>query len=246
MGELLSSLVQVVSSYVTRLLDRRTVAKDAKVGAHLLDVVLTLQELCLNGDRLLSLADTMIATTEPRADDQTEFAALLRRQSALINQLRSGLDASRALLATVDVDFAFAMAPFLDAKSGLLTRWQQQAALSRFSTTTLFFLPAEALTRAVAATPAGSSGTAIDRNRTDFVLVVADEVRSARRREVADIRAVADDERATLRGEVVQARAALDSARELCARLLGATQEAIGPDATAQLRRTLADRAQQR
>ncbi|MEU4473864.1 hypothetical protein [Micromonospora sp. NPDC023888] len=245
MGELLSTVVQIISSYVTRLLDRRAVAKDAKVGAHLLDVVLTLQELCLNGDRLLSLADTMISGTEPRADDQTEFAALLRRQSALINQLRSGLDASRALLATVDVDFAFAMAPFLDAKSGLLTRWQQQAAVSRFSTTTLFFLPAEAVTRAVAATPAGSS-TALDLERTDFVLVVADEVRGARRREVADIRAVADDERATLRGEVGQARAGLVTARELCARLLGATQEAIGPDATAQLRRTLADRAQQR
>ncbi|MFF0315490.1 hypothetical protein ACFYPH_12695 [Micromonospora sp. NPDC005252] len=246
MGELLSAVVQIVNSYVSRLLDRRTVSQDAKVGAHLLDVVLTLQELCLNGDRLLSLADALISDADPRADDQAEFAALLHRQSMLINQLRRGIDDSRALLATVDVDFAFAMAPFLDGKSGLLTRWQQQAALSRYSTTTLFFLPAEAVTRVVAASPAASTTTEIDRNRTEFVLVMADEVRSARRREVADIRAVADDERATLLRDVGRARADLAVARALCARLLAATQEAIGPAATAQIRRTLTPRQQHR
>ena len=156
MGELLSTVVQVVSSYVIRLLDRRAVSKDAKVGAHLLDMVVTLQELCLNGDRLVDLADTMISGTEPRADDQTEFAALLRGSPHWSTNSGAASMQPRALLATVDVDFAFAMAPFLDAKSGLLTRWQQQAALSRFSTTTLFFLPAEAVTRAVAEAPAGA------------------------------------------------------------------------------------------
>lgn len=246
MGELLATVVQVVSSYVTRMLDRRLVSRDAKVGVELMAVVLALQELCVNGERLLALADSMVSGPDRRADDQTEFAALLRRQSTLINELRSGIEDARALLATVDVDFAFALAPFLDGKSGLLARWQQQAALSRFSTTTLFFLPAEAVTRAVAASPAGSTTTSLDLERTDFVLVVADEVRGARRREVADIRAAADDERETLLREVGQARAALDAARVLCGRLVAATREAIGPDATAQLRRTLADRKHRR
>ncbi|MEU7678656.1 hypothetical protein AB0C42_28000 [Micromonospora taraxaci] len=242
MGELLSTVVQVISSYVTRLLDRRAVSQDAKVGADLLDVVLTLQELCLNGERLLTLADTLISSGEPRADDQSEFTALLHRQSALINQLRRSIDGSRALLATVDVDFAFAMAPFLDGKSGLLTRWQQQAALSQFSTTTLFFLPAEAVTRVVADSPAASTATTLDRNRTDFVLVVANEVRNARRSEVPDIRAVADDKREAVLREVEHARSEIETARVLCGRLLTATQEAIGADATAQLRRTLTGR----
>ncbi|WFE50608.1 hypothetical protein [Micromonospora sp. WMMD1155] len=242
MGELLSTVVQIISSYVTRVLDRRAVSQDAKVGADLLGVVLTLQELCLNGERLLTLADTLISGGEPRADDQSEFAALLHRQSTLINQLRRSIDGSRALLATVDVDFAFAMAPFLDGKSGLLTRWQQQAALSQFSTTTLFFLPAEAVTRVVADSPAAFTATTLDRNRTDFVLVVANEVRNARRREAPDIRAVADDERETLLREVAHARSEIENARVLCGQLLTATQQAIGADATAQLRRTLTDR----
>ncbi|MDG4778761.1 hypothetical protein O7614_03765 [Micromonospora sp. WMMD961] len=242
MGELLSTMVQIISSYVTRLLDRRAVSQDAKVGGELLELALTLQELCVNGERLLVLADTLISTDEPRADDQSEFAALVHRQSALINQLKSGIEDSRALLATVDVDFAFAMAPFLDGKSGLLTRWQQQAALSQFSTTTLFFLPAEAVTRLVAGSPAAATATALDRNRTDFVLVVADEVRNARRREVPDIRAVEDDERETLLREVGHARSEIETARVLCGRLLTATQEAIGADATAHLRRTLTGR----
>ncbi|MGA4731070.1 hypothetical protein ACWEOS_03430 [Micromonospora taraxaci] len=242
MGELLSTVVQVISSYVTRLLDRRAVSQDAKVGADLLDVVLTVQELCLNGERLLTLADTLISSGEPRADDQSEFAALLHRQSALINQLRRSLEDSRALLATVDVDFAFAMAPFLDGKSGLLTRWQQQAALSQFSTTTLFFLPAEAVTRVVADSPAASTATTLDRNRTDFVLVVADEVRKARRSEVPDIRTIADDKREAVLREMEHARTEIETARVLCGRLLTATQEAIGADATAHLRRTLTGR----
>ncbi|WP_435204263.1 hypothetical protein [Micromonospora sp. bgisy143] len=245
MGEVLSTVVQILHSYVTRLLDRRAVSQDAKVGSHLLEVILTLQELCLNGDRLLTLADALLSDADPRADDQAEFTALLHRQSTLITQLRRGIDDARALLATVDVDFAFAMAPFLDGKSGLLTRWQQQAALSQFSTTTLFFLPAEAVTRVVAARPAASTSSELGRNRTDFVLVMADEVRNARRREVADIRAVADDERVTVRREVEHARAEIDAARVLCGRLLTATQEAIGPEATARLRRTLTPRPQQ-
>ncbi|MEO3772942.1 hypothetical protein [Micromonospora sp. B9E7] len=242
MGELLSTMVQIIVSYVTRLLDRRAVSQDAKVGGELLELALTLQELCVNGERLLALADTLISTGESRADDQSEFAALVHRQSALIDQLRSGIADSRALLATVDVDFAFAMAPFLDGKSGLLTRWQQQAALSQFSTTTLFFLPAEAVTRLVAGSPAAATATALAHNRTDFVLVVTNEVQNARRREVPDIRAVADDESETLLREVGHARSEIETARVLCGRLLTATQEAIGADATAHLRRTLTGR----
>ncbi|GAA4569368.1 hypothetical protein GCM10023176_25790 [Micromonospora coerulea] len=245
MGELLSTVVGIVSSYVARLLDRRVVSQDAKVAAELMAVVLTLQELCLTGDRILALAGSMVSGTA-RADDLTEFAALLRRQSALVDQLRSRVESSRALLATVEVEFAFAVAPFLDGKSGLLTRWQQQAALSQFSTSTLFFLPGESVTRAVAASRPGPSGAALDLDRTDFVLVVADEVRSVRRQEVRDIRNAADDERDRLLRDITDARAALDNARALCTRLVTATQQTVGTEAIAQLRRTLAGRDQRR
>ncbi|MDZ5447423.1 hypothetical protein U2F26_32750 [Micromonospora sp. 4G57] len=245
MGELLSTVVQIVNSYVARLLDRRLVSQDAKVAAEVLAVVVTLQELCITGDRILALAGSMVSGTA-RADDLTEFAALVRRQSTLVDELRSRVKSSRALLATVEVEFAFAVAPFLDGKSGLLTLWQQQAALSEYSTSTLFFLPAASVTRAVAASRPAPSAVSLDLDRTDFVLVVADEVRSVRRQEVRDIRNPADDERDRLQRDITDARAALDTARALCNQLVTATQQTVGAEAIAQLRRTLAGRDQRR
>lgn len=244
MGELLSTVVQIVSSYVDRLLDRRTLSRDAKVAAELMGIVLALQQLCLTGERVLTLAATM-ASSAARPDDVTEFAALLRTQSARIDELRARIEASRALLATVEVEFAFALAPLLDQKSGLLARWQQQAAVSTYSTTTLLFLPAEGVTRAIASSRAGGgTATSLDLDRTDFVLVVADEVRSVRRREVRDIRRPGDGERDRLLRDIEEARARLDGARELCVQLSRTVQEHVGAEAMAQLRRTLAGREQ--
>ncbi|MGK5444293.1 hypothetical protein ACSNN7_21090 [Micromonospora sp. URMC 105] len=241
MGELLSTVVQLVGSYLTRLLDRRVVSKDAKVAAELMAVVVALQELCLTGNRILALAGTIVSGTA-RPDDLTEFAAALRRQSTLVDQLRSRIETARPLLATVEVEFALSVAPFLDAKSGLLARWQQQAAVSEYSTTTLLFLPAESVTRAVAASRPDAASASLDLDRTDFVLVVADEVRDVRRREVRDIRTATDAERDPVLREIEQARAGLETASALCARLLTATRETVGPEAFAQLRRDLAGR----
>ncbi|MBQ0894306.1 hypothetical protein KBX37_14570 [Micromonospora sp. U56] len=241
MGELLSTVVQIVSSYFTRMLDRRAVSRDAKVAAELMAVVLALQEVCLTGHRILALAGTIVSGTA-RPDDLTEFAATLRRQSTLVDQLRDRIETARPLLATVEVEFALSVAPFLDAKSGLLTRWQQQAATSQFSTTTLLFLPAESVTRAVAASRPRPDATSLDLDRTDFVLVVADEVRSVRRHEVRDIRTATEVERDRVLRDIEQARAGLETATALCAQLLTATRETVGPEAFAELRRNLAGR----
>lgn len=241
MGELLSAVVQLVGSCLTRLLDRRVVSKDAKVAAELMAVVVALQELCLTGNRILALAGTIVSGTA-RPDDLTEFAAALRRQSTLVDQLRSRIETARPLLATVEVEFALSVAPFLDAKSGLLARWQQQAAVSQFSTTTLLFLPAESVTRALTASRSDAASATLDLDRTDFVLVVADEVRDVRRREVRDIRTATDAERDPVLREIEQARAGLETASALCARLLTTTRETVGPEAFAQLRRDLAGR----
>ncbi|TYC23258.1 hypothetical protein FXF52_16425 [Micromonospora sp. MP36] len=208
-------------------------------------IVLALQELCLTGDRILALAGTMAAGTA-RPDDLTEFAALVRRQSTQVDELRARVEGSRALLATVEVEFAFALAPLLDHKSGLLARWQQQAALSQFSTTTLLFLPAAGVTRAIAASRPDPTGTDLDLDRTDFVLVVADEVRSVRRREVRDVRNPGDGERDRLLRDIEEARVRLGDTRELCRRLGATIQQTVGAEAMAQLRRTLAGREQQR
>lgn len=150
------------------------------------------------------------------------------------------LEKSRALLATIDVEFYLELAPFLDEKSGLVTRWSQQVSQSRFSTTTLFFLPPDSLQRLVEIGRAHASPDRLGTERTDYLMAMADGIRDARSREIRDIRsAAARDNEVRVRAEITAARADLARTRGLCSRLLTATEEAVGPEAMTGLRRKL-------
>ncbi|GAA0674084.1 hypothetical protein GCM10010193_28640 [Kitasatospora atroaurantiaca] len=243
---LLSKLAELLAQYGTGFLTLRRTAKDTDVAAAMLRCAVALQDLCVRGDRLLALAEEMVdGATRPGLAE--EFADLLEHQVTAVGSLRAALADCQALMATVDAGIYVELAPFLDAKSGLLTRWDQQAALSRFSTTTLFFLPAETLDRVLAigrdhATEEGMTG-----DRTEYLLAVAEGTRAARSREVRDLsRPVAARQVPTVREEIATAKADLVRARALCGQLLAAMQEAVGPEAMAHLRRKLVSKPSHR
>lgn len=221
---LIAKLAEILSSYWGRFLDGRHVDKDAEVARHLVRVAVALQELCVRGERLLGLAERLLAGDDVSA----EFAAVLREQTRAVDELRAALGDSAGLLATVDARFYVDLAPLVDAKSGLLTRWSRQTSMSEFSTTTLFFLPDGEVARLV---EAGRD------ERAPFVVAVADSIRAIRAREVRDIRAAADRDR--VRAEITAARNDLVRAAESGAALLAATEAAVGADAMAKLRRSL-------
>ncbi|MER7009687.1 hypothetical protein ABT297_42515 [Dactylosporangium sp. NPDC000555] len=169
-----------------------------------------------------------------------EFADLVERQAAKVDSLRSALADVQPLLATVDAGIYLELVPFLDVKSGLMTRWGQQAALSRFSTTTLFFLPAETLDRVIAIGKAHASPDGLTEERSGYLLAVTDGIRAARSGEVRDVsRAVPARQVAVVKQEIATARTDLVRTKDLCGQLLAATREAVGPEVMARLRRTL-------
>lgn len=169
-----------------------------------------------------------------------EFEGLLELQVKAVGELRTALINCQALLATIDAGFYLELAPFLDTKSGLITRWSQQVWQSRFSTTTLFFLQADSLQRVVEIGRAQANPKGLNRERSAYLMAVADGIRSARSHEVRDLRhAVARNNQPTVKSEIATARADLARTRVLCGHLLAATQEAVGPEVMARLRRTL-------
>jgi hypothetical protein len=236
---MLSKLAEILAQFGTGFLAFRRTAKDADVAAVILRSVMALQDLCVRGERLLALAEEMVNGAAGRGAAE-EFADLVERQAGAVDSMRSYLTDSRALLATVDVGIYLELAPFLDGKSGLMTRWGQQAALSRFSTTTLFFLPAETLDRVIAIGKAHATPEGLTSERSDYLLAITDGMRSARSREVRDLScAVAAHRVPVVKEEIATAMADLIRVKALCGQLLAATQEAVGPDVMAHLRRTL-------
>ncbi|MER7010398.1 hypothetical protein ABT324_03070 [Saccharopolyspora sp. NPDC000359] len=235
MFELFSKLAEVLSSYWDRFLDGRQVNRDARVAEHLVHVVVDLQDLCVRGERLLVLAEELLGdggTPETAA----EFTATLQEQARAVGAVRSTLEGSRALLTTVDPRFYLDLAPLVDRKSGLLTRWERQASLSAFSTTTLFFLPAGEVARLVEIGRAiGADGA----DRAGYVVATAETIREIRSREVRDIRRVAGERADELRAELGAARADLAEAAERCSALCEATEAAVGSEAMTRLRRKL-------
>lgn len=236
---LLSKLAEILASFGTKFLDGRRAAKDSDVAAELVRVALALQDLCLRGERLLALADEFVDDmAQPGAVE--EFEGLLELQVKAVGELRTALINCQALLATIDAGFYLELAPFLDTKSGLITRWSQQVWQSRFSTTTLFFLQADSLQRVVEIGRAQANPKGLNRERSAYLMAVADGIRSARSHEVRDLRhAVARNNQPTVKSEIATARADLARTRVLCGHLLAATQEAVGPEVMARLRRTL-------
>lgn len=236
---LLSKLAEIIASYGDRFLASRRTAKDADVAAEMVRCALALQDLCIGGERLLVLADELVeGTALPRAAE--EFVELLDHQVRVIDELRAHLISCQALLATIDAGFYFELAPFLDSKSGLISRWSQQVSQSRFSTTTLFFLSGDALERVVEIGQEHANSEGLNSDRTDYVVAVADGIRSVRSHEVRDLRrASTQNNLSRFTTEVATAKADLARVRALCGQLLAATQEAVGSEVMAQLRRSL-------
>jgi hypothetical protein len=235
---LLSTLVDILSTYGLRFLDRRRSSRDTEVAGLLLRIVLMFQELAARGERVLTIAERFAAGAVS-ADDEAEFENLLSRQVEFLGELRAVLENSRALLATIDVELYFDLVPFLDEKSGLLIRWSKQAMRSRFSTTTLFFLPESDLQRIIEIGRAHTGRKGMELERTGYLLAVADSLREARSNEVRDIRHTASTNYSGMAGEVATARAELARTRTLCRQLVDATTQAVGSDAMASLRRQL-------
>jgi hypothetical protein len=235
---LVEKLAGILANYGTRLLDHRRAVRDSDVARRLLGIVLLLQDLCLRGDHVLALARQL---GEGAADQVTEaeFDRVLSEQVAMIGKLREVLDDSRALLNTIDAGLYLELAPFLDIKSGLLTRWEQQRRTSTFSTTTLFFLPAAAVNRVAEVGQTGDTLAGLSSDRADYVMTLADTLRETRSVEVRDIRRVDALQAQRVRADIDDAQARLSRARDLCAQLVSSVEQAVGAAAMANLRRSL-------
>jgi hypothetical protein len=238
MFALLSTLLEILASHSGRFFESRRTSRDTEVAGQLVRIVAALQDLCVRGERLLKLTDGFLDGTAD-AGHPAEFEGLLRQQVQTLDQVRTLLEESRGLLATVDVAIYLELAPFLDTKSGLLTRWEQQVAQSRFSTTTLFFLPADRLQRVIEAGQAQATSSGLAAERTEYVLVLADNLRLTRSIEVRDIRERRPHNDDRLSADIAAARVELSRAKELCAQLLASVDRVIGPEALARLRRQL-------
>jgi hypothetical protein len=240
---LLAKVAEILASYGTTILNNRRTAKDADVADHLLRIVVVLQELCTRGERLLGLVDGFLAGNTS-AEAAAEYEALLSAQMRALGELRTTVEESRGLLATIDAGLYLELAPFLDAKSGLLTRWSQQAEQSRFSTTTLFFLPSDRVSHLAEVGRGQISPDGMGGERMEYVAAVKDSMREVRSHEIRDVRGLGEQAGAAeqaerVRSEVAAARAELVRARSLCSSVLTSTERAVGPEALASLRRRL-------
>ncbi|MHC5256480.1 hypothetical protein ACYSUO_01230 [Streptomyces sp. UC4497] len=236
---LLSKLAELLAQFGAGLVTLRRTAQDTDVAAALLRCAVELQDLCVRGDRLLALADDLLDGADGPGTAQ-EFVRLVNVQAEAVGALRGTLVECQVLMATVDAEVYVQLAPLLDAKSGLLARWQHQATMSALSTTTLFFLPRAALDEALAVGSAHATPDGLADDRTDYLLAVGEGMRAARAREVRDLsRAAATRHAAAVRDELADARDELARAGALCQQLVDSVQEAVGPEAMARLRRQL-------
>jgi hypothetical protein len=238
MFSMIAKLAELLAKFGQSLVAYRRAAKDVDVAAAMLRCAVALQELCVRGEQLLTIAGELVAGTT-LSGAAAEFADLVEQQITAIESVRSILLEAQTLLVTVDAGIYLDLVPFLDKKSGLLTRWSQQAVTGVLSTTTLFFLPTETLDRVIAigkvhATPNGLTG-----DRSDYIMAVADGIMSAQTHEVRDLSRVVAARVPVVRQEIETARADLVRAKDSCGRLLAATKEAVGLEVMAQLRRTL-------
>jgi hypothetical protein len=245
---LLSTLAEILSTYATRFFNGRGTARDVDLAANLLRIVMALQNLALRGERLLRLVEDLLADDEASEgpteciEKAEEVVRLLNGQTRGLMELDEILSASQPLLATIDASLYPELALLLDVKSGLVARWRQQVSQSRFSTTTLFFLPSEGI-RGLMQTGRDAGGS----RSLGFVSAVADHLHGVRRHEIRDIRSLPGAETPAararaehrLREEIAAARADLARATDMCARLQTGMEESLGAEAMAGLRRKL-------
>jgi hypothetical protein len=235
---LIGKLVEVLSSYIQCFLDARRGSKDAAVAAKVFEIVLRLQEMVARGERILYLAATLLGG-EGQAEDGGELELLLTTQLQDLEELQAALEQSRELLATIDVNMYLDLIPFIDRKSGLLTRWSQQATRGKFSTTTIFFLPNDDLQHVIEAARPALSPAGMGLDRTQYLVEVIDAVKRVRSYEVRDIRGHQQQIDSAISNQIADAGSDLANARQTCAKLMSATEEAVGAEAMASLRRNV-------
>jgi hypothetical protein len=131
------------------------------------------------------------------------------------------------------------LVPFIDRKSGLLTRWGQQATRGQFSTTTLFFLQSSDLQRVIDAGRSATSPDGMVIDRTEYLVEVINAIKRVRSHEVRDIRGHQQKIELAISAQIAGARSDLANARTACIKLVAATEEAIGAEAIASLRRRI-------
>jgi hypothetical protein len=233
---LMSKLADIFSAYLLRFLDGRRGSADAVVAARLFEIVLRLQDLVVRGERILMLAEGLLTGTE-QADDVAGLDGLLAGQLRSLEELQAALEGERELLATIDINMYLDLVPFIDRKSGLLTRWGQQATRGRFSTTTLFFLPGGDLQRVLDAGRAVASPAGLEPDRTGYLVEVVNAMKRVRSSEIRDVRNRPHNIERAIAAQIAEARSDLANARMICAKLAAATEEAIGAEAMATLRR---------
>jgi hypothetical protein len=236
---LISKIIDVLSSYTLRFLDGRRGSEDTAVAAKLFEFVLRLQGIVVLGERILALAEGLLVGTG-QAEDGAELERLLTSQLQGLDELRVALEASRELLATIDVNMYLDLVPFIDRKSGLLTRWGQQAGRGQFSTTTLFFLPHHDLQNVIEAGRSAVTPDGMGLDRTEYLVMVVNAMKRARSHEVRDIRGNQQQIDPAISVQISDARSDLAKARLACAKLVSATEEAVGAEAMASLRRKVA------
>jgi hypothetical protein len=242
MYTLLSKLAEIAASFVTRFFDHRGVSQDAEIAGHVVRMIVALQDICTRGERILMAASNLV-DDPTRTDHGADFEKLIGVQRQALGTLAGQLNNLKDLLATIDVQISLDLTLVLDTKSGILTRWQQQVDQSRFSTTSLFFLPPASLGRVLEIGRKQATPQGLIVSREDFVLAVADQLRDARSREVRDIRSAAQPARRLVQDEIAVARTELQRTKELCSHLRDSAETALGKEAFARLRRKLAPKA---
>lgn len=159
---ILSKLAEILAQFGTAFVALRRTVKDTDVAAAMISTAMAIQDLCMRGERILTLLDQILDGAGHPALAE-EIASLLDLQVAATVALRSSLVESQALLATIDAGLYVELVPFLDQKSGLIMRWSHHVAQGRHSTSAIFFLSPEDLDHVIAVGKAhtGSGGAGL-------------------------------------------------------------------------------------
>lgn len=236
MFTMLAKIAEILSALAERAFSGRRAANDAGVAEPLVGLIVELQGVIVRGRAVLRAATSIFDGTADQ-DDRANFRRLLALQSSALDEVRDGVVRLQPLLATFDSGLALQLLPFVDAKSGLIERWRQQAKQSSFSSTTVFFLSEPAVERIVQLGTAALDDTGVSERRAALVAVTGDEIALVRAGEARDIGNLAES---AFRTEAAAAAVELDRASAACASIAASLQTHLGAEPMAALRRSLA------
>jgi hypothetical protein len=204
---------------------------DPQARAGLLEMVVELQAVYVDGRTILRVIDTAgedaDGPSKPNRSD--ELSVLIVRQVERLRRLRSLLTQQHRLLTSVSATSFTRLAPLIDEKSGLLTRWLQQAQQSLTSSSTVFFLPRTVVDAAVATIPS-ADGSDPHWDRDAYLKLTTKAFRELRRSELRDIGMIANprpERTARIRVDTAAARTELEAIRRQVDALAGLTRFSV-------------------